>query len=172
MTPELGRRVAFTLGALKLSAAGLFPIVAAGWLLSLLLLVCYFFVGANDQIWPSILGQLSPGRPLSIVYAALAVVTFALLYVASILDPDQLARKLKAYDGFIVGVPPGEAMAGHVDYILSRMTIVGGIYLAGAVLVPELVVAYAHVPFYLGGMPLLIVVCAVLDLRSQLATIR
>ena len=101
------------------------------------------------------------------VYLAVAIIIFALLYVALLVDPDQVADKLKTYGAGIPGIGPGAATADHIDQVLSRITIFGGAYLAIVCLVPEILIGYAHVPFYFGGVSALVVVCTVLDLSNE-----
>ena len=83
------------------------------------------------------------------------------------IDPDAVAEKLKRWGGVIPGIDPGAATADHIDRVLSRTTILGAVYLALVSLVPEILISYAGIPIYLGGVPALIVVCTVLDIRHQ-----
>jgi preprotein translocase subunit SecY len=101
------------------------------------------------------------------IYLVVAIVVISLLYVALLIDPDQVAQKLKRYGGVISGIEPGEASADHIDKILTRTTILGGVYMVVVALVPEVLTAYVAVPFYFGGLSALIVVCTLLDLQAQ-----
>jgi preprotein translocase subunit SecY len=101
------------------------------------------------------------------IYVAIAVVVISLLYVALLIDPDQVAEKLKRYGSVIPGIEPGQATAVHIDSILTRTAILGCAYLAAVVLVPEALITYAQLPFYFGGASALILVCTVLDLQAQ-----
>jgi preprotein translocase subunit SecY len=151
--------------SLKLNNAGIIPIVAASWLLSLLLAA---IAGGQGSWFGAIAEQLGYGQPGYMIYIAVAIIIFALVYTAFVLDPEEIADKLKKYGGSIPGVEPGEATAEHVDFVVSRTAILGAVYLAFVCLVPELLIAYAQVPFYFGGVSALIVVCAVLDIDRQI----
>ena len=83
------------------------------------------------------------------------------------INPDAVAEKLKRWRGVIPGIDPGAATADHIDQVLSRTAILGAVYLALVCLLPEILIAYARIPIYLGGVPALIVVCTVLDIRHQ-----
>jgi preprotein translocase subunit SecY len=74
---------------------------------------------------------------------------------------------LQKHGGFIPGVSPGEPTAEYVGRVLSRITLVGAVYFALISLVPELLISYAALPFYFGGMSLLLVVCTMLDINVQ-----
>src|SRR5262245_17697776 len=140
---------------LKLNSAGIMPTVFAGWILSLPLAI------ASD--WWS--GQL--GRPLFLVVYAILIIGCTFFYTAFLVDPDEVAEMLKRQGGFIPGIPPGESTAEHIDYVITRTTMIGAIYLALVFLVPEVLAASVRVPFYFGGASLLTVVCAILDLEDH-----
>jgi preprotein translocase subunit SecY len=148
----------------KLNNAGFIPAVVGTWFLSLALLITYVF--APDQS-SSIAQRFYHGQPGYIIYVTLAVVFFALLYVALLIDPDDVADKLQKLGGVVRGVEPGEATAGYLDFTLSRTTILGGLYLALLYVIPEVLIRYTQFPFYLGGVSALIIVCTVLDIRTQ-----
>ena len=97
-------------------------------------------------------------------YLAFAVVVISLLYVALLIDPDQVAAKLRRYGSIVPRVEPGEATDDHIDKILSRTTLLGGAYLAAVVFVSGAVTAYTQ--FIFGGLSALIVVCTLLDLQA------
>src|SRR5262249_40278190 len=151
--------------ALKLNGAGMIPVLVAPWPLGILLLIA--FIAGGSGWLSSIVKQLGPGQPGYILYTGIAIVVFALFYVALLIDPDAVAEKLKRWGGAIPGIDPGAATADHIDRVLSRTTIVGAVYLALVSLVPEIVITYAAIPIYLGGVPGLIVVSTVLDILHQ-----
>lgn len=101
------------------------------------------------------------------VYVML-IVFFAFFYTAIIINPDDIADNLKRSGGSIPGVRPGKKTAEHIDKVLSRITLVGAIYVASICLVPVILSAWASVPFYFGGTALLIVVGVSMDLMSQI----
>jgi preprotein translocase subunit SecY len=100
------------------------------------------------------------------LYAAL-IIFFAFFYTAIVFNPVDTADNLKKHGGFIPGIRPGENTAKYIDYVLTRITVVGAAYLVLVCLLPELLVAYAAVPFYFGGTSLLIVVSVTMDTVAQ-----
>ena len=80
---------------------------------------------------------------------------FAFFYTAIVFNPTETADNLKKHGGFIPGIRPGERTAEYIDYVLSRITVVGARYLAIVCLIPEILISYAAVPFYFGGTSLL-----------------
>jgi len=105
---------------------------------------------------------------LHLIAYALVIVLGALLYTAFVVNPERVAADLDKRGGVIPGVAPGEATAEHVDAAISRTAMLGALYLALVCLIPEMLIAYWQVPFYLGGPALLLVVCTVLDFEVQL----
>ncbi len=92
---------------------------------------------------------------------------FAFFYTAIVFNPIETADNLKKHGGFIPGIRPGERTAEYIDYVLTRITVVGAAYLALVCLLPELLVSYAAIPFYFGGTSLLIVVTVTMDTVAQ-----
>ena len=92
---------------------------------------------------------------------------FAFFYTAIVFNPTETADNLKKHGGFIPGIRPGERTAEYIDYVLSRITVVGAAYLSIVCLIPELLISYAAVPFYFGGTSLLIVVSVTMDTVAQ-----
>jgi preprotein translocase subunit SecY len=149
----------FSTLALKLNGAGTIPVVVAPWPLNILLLIVYIANRGGSGWVPSIAEQL--------LYFGIAIVIFALFYVALLIDPDAVAEKLKRWGGVIPGIDPGAPTAHYIDQTLSRTTILGAVYLALVYLVPEILNAYAGLPIYLGGVSALVVVCTVLDIHNE-----
>jgi preprotein translocase subunit SecY len=168
-------RVAFTAGSargesylsLKLNGAGTIPALVASWLMALPLIPAGFADPSDPGLWTEVAQTLSPGRPLYFVGYGIAVFVLVYLYTSFVLDPDELAETLKRRGGVIPQVEPGEATAVHLDAVLSRATLVGATYFAAFCLTLALVQAWLKVPFFLAGTSLLILVCTVLDLESQ-----
>ena len=105
---------------------------------------------------------------ISIAMIALAlIVFFAFFYTAIVFNPTETADNLKKHGGFIPGIRPGERTAEYIDYVLSRITVIGAAYLAVVCLFPEMLISYAAVPFYFGGTSLLIVVSVTMDTVAQ-----
>jgi preprotein translocase subunit SecY len=146
---------------LKLNSAGLMPTVLASWLLFLPMAIAY---GVAPGGWG---GQLGFGGPLFMIAYAVLIVGCTFFYTAFLVDPDEAAETLRRHGGFIPGLSPNEFTAEYIDYVLTRITLIGAAYLALVYLVPPALVAYVSVPFYFSGASLLIVVCAILDLEDH-----
>lgn len=154
--------------SVKLNAAGVIPAIIASWLLAQSLALSNLAVGQGPEWWHATANQLGQGRPLHMIVYALAIVLCAFFYIAFVLNPERVAVDLEKRGGVIPGIAPGEATAEHVDTAISRTAMLGAVYLVLVCLIPEMLIAYSQVPFYLGGTSLLIVVCTVLDLDAQL----
>ena len=115
----------------------------------------------------AVFGQFQLGHLGWPLLYSVAIVIFAFIYTAFVVDPERAAVSLNKLGGAIPGVAPGEPTAEHLDRVVSYTTFVGALYLAAIFLIPELLVSYSQVPFYLGGASVLIVVCAVLDIERQ-----
>ena len=149
--------------AFKLNNAGLVPTVLAGWLIAILVLGIFVGAGADSTL----LRQFGHGHPLFMIVFSVLVVLFALFYTAFVIDPDKASETLRTCGGVIPGIAPGEATAAYLDNVLSRITLVGAIYLALVFVVPEILIVTLGVPFYLGGASMLVIVCAALDIGAQ-----
>jgi preprotein translocase subunit SecY len=110
---------------------------------------------------------LGHGRPLFMILYAAMIIFFAFFYTAIVFNPTETADNLKKHGGFIPGIRPGERTATHIDYVLTRITVVGALYLTFVCLLPEFLISYAALPFYLGGTSILIVVSVTMDTVSQ-----
>ena len=152
---------------LKLNTAGVIPPIFASSLLMLPATVNNF--SQNMPHWlQAISFSLSHGQPLyMIVYAGL-MAFFCFFYTAIVFNPKDTADQLKKHSGFIPGIRPGERTAQYIDYVLTRITVVGAIYIILVCLLPEFLMSTLHVPFYLGGTSLLIVVTVTLDTIAQI----
>ena len=95
------------------------------------------------------------------------IVFFCFFYTAIVFNPADTADNLKKHGGFIPGIRPGERTAEYIDYVLTRITVVGAAYIAAVCLFPELLISYAAIPFYFGGTSLLIVVSVTMDTVAQ-----
>jgi preprotein translocase subunit SecY len=153
--------------SLKLNNAGIIPYVVATWLYGEVLTLAQLWVAPGSWL-AAATEQLAHGRVGFIIFFVLATVLLALVYTALILDPEEIAKKLERFGGSLPDVEPGEATAKRIDFILSRTAFVGAVYLAFICLIPELLIAYAAVPFYFGGVSALIVVSTVLDIDRQI----
>jgi hypothetical protein len=102
-----------------------------------------------------------------LLYAA-GIIFFCFFYTAVVFNPEETADNLKRYGGFIPGIRPGKRTEEYLDYVLTRITVVGAAYLTLICLVPEFLIARAGIPFYLGGTSLLIVVNVTMDTVTQI----
>jgi preprotein translocase subunit SecY len=112
--------------------------------------------------------QLGHGRPLFMVLYIALIIFFAFFYTAVVFNPTETAENLKKHGGFLPGIRPGERTAEYIDYVPTRITVVGAAYLAIVCLIPEMLITYAAVPFYFGGTSLLIVVSVTMDTVAQI----
>ena len=152
---------------LKLNTSGVIPPIFASSLLLLPTTVANFNAGQGPDWLSTITTQLSHGRPLFLVFYISLIVFFAFFYTAIVFNPTETADNLKKHGGFIPGIRPGERTAEYIDYVLSRITVIGAAYLSIVCLIPEILISYAAVPFYFGGTSLLIVVSVTMDTVAQ-----
>lgn len=154
---------------LKLNTSGVIPPIFASSLLLLPATVAGFSQTTNLPAWAStVLASLGHGQPLYMLFYAAMIVFFAFFYTAIVFNPKDTADQLKKHSGFIPGYRPGERTADYIDYVLTRITVVGAIYLVLVCLLPEFLISATGVPFYLGGTSLLIVVSVTLDTVAQI----
>ena len=153
---------------LKLNSAGVIPPIFASSLLLLPITVANFSAGQGPEWLTSITAMLGQGAPLHILLYVSLIIFFAFFYTAIVFNPKDTAENLKKYGGFIPGIRPGERTAEYIDYVLTRITVVGAMYLAAVCVLPEILIAYAGVPFYFGGTSLLIVVSVTMDTVAQI----
>jgi preprotein translocase subunit SecY len=153
---------------LKLNTAGVIPPIFASSLLLLPATVAGFSDTTTMAPWASsILAALGHGQPIYMFLYGAMIVFFCFFYTAIVFNPKDTADQLKKHSGFIPGYRPGERTAEYIDYVLTRITLVGAIYLLVVCLIPEFLISATGVPFYLGGTSLLIVVSVTLDTVAQ-----
>ena len=111
---------------------------------------------------------LGRGSALYLILYAVLIIFFAFFYTATVFNPADTAENLKKHGGFVPGVRPGERTAQYIDYVLTRITVLGALYLAVICLLPEWLISYAALPFYFGGTSLLIVVNVTMDTVAQI----
>jgi preprotein translocase subunit SecY len=152
---------------LKLNTSGVIPPIFASSLLLLPTTVANFNVGEGPGWLQWVVTNFSHGRPLFLISYIALIVFFAFFYTAIVFNPTETADNLKKHGGFVPGIRPGERTAEYIDYVLTRITAVGALYLAIVCLIPEILISYAAVPFYFGGTSLLIVVSVTMDTVAQ-----
>ncbi len=154
---------------LKLNTSGVIPPIFASSLLLLPTTIANFSQGGGTT---GILGFLSTylghGRPAYMFLYIALIVFFTFFYTAIVFDPVETADNLKKHGGFIPGIRPGERTAHFIDYVLTRITVVGAAYLALICLLPEMLISQFALPFYFGGTSLLIVVSVTMDTVAQI----
>ncbi|MFC3694268.1 preprotein translocase subunit SecY [Chenggangzhangella methanolivorans] len=153
---------------LKLNTAGVIPPIFASSLLLLPTTVANFSAQGTASGWlTTITSYLAHGRPLYMALYVALIVFFCFFYTAIVFNPKETADNLKKYGGFIPGIRPGERTAEYIDYVLTRITVVGAAYIALVCVIPEILISWAAVPFYFGGTSLLIVVSVTMDTVAQ-----
>ena len=159
---------------LKLNTAGVIPPIFASSLLLLPLTITQF--AGNSVNTESTAGSiivtlnqyLAHGQPLYMALYAAGIIFFAFFYTAVVFNPEETAENLKKNGGFIPGIRPGKRTEEYLDYVLTRITVVGAIYLALVCVIPEWGIAQTGIPLFLGGTSLLIVVNVTVDTISQI----
>ena len=153
---------------LKLNTSGVIPPIFASSLL-LLPLTAVGFAGGNGPEWLQTLSSfVTHGSLLYMVCYSALIVFFAFFYTAIVFNPVETADNLKKYGGFVPGIRPGKNTADYLDYVLTRLTVIGAAYLAAVCLLPEFLISSQSVPFYFGGTSLLIVVSVTMDTVAQI----
>ncbi len=156
---------------LKMNSSGVIPPIFASSLLLLPVTAAQFMqggAGASGPEWlNTVVAALGPGQPLYLLVFVGLILFFAFFYTAVVFNPQETADNLRKYGGFIPGIRPGAKTAEYIDYVLTRITVVGAIYLALVCVLPELLRSYAAVPFYFGGTSLLIAVSVTMDTVAQ-----
>lgn len=153
---------------LKLNTSGVIPPIFASSLL-LLPVTIVGFAGTTPGSWVSSISNfLQHGQPAYMVAYGALIVFFAFFYTAIMFNPDETAENLRKSGGFIPGIRPGKSTADYIDYILTRVTVIGAAYLTFVCLLPEVLIAQLNLPFYLGGTSLLITVSVMMDTVAQI----
>ena len=112
--------------------------------------------------------MLGRGQPLYLAIYIGLIVFFAFFYTAIVFNPSDTAENLRRNGGYVPGIRPGQATADYLDYVLTRLTVLGAAYLSAVCILPEILISQYALPFYFGGTSLLIVVTVTLDTVSQI----
>lgn len=152
---------------LKLNTSGVIPPIFASSLLMLPNTLSNFGVGFGDGLAARILHYFAPGQFLYYLFFVSLIVFFAFFYTAVVFNPTETADNLKKNGAIVPGFRPGKSTAEYLDYVLTRLTVLGAAYLAAICTVPEYFIAQNALPFYLGGTSLLIVVSVSIDTVAQ-----
>ena len=153
---------------LKLNTSGVIPPIFASSLLLLPATIAGFSTDPTQEGWlQTITGLMAHGRPLYMVLYMALIVFFAFFYTAVVFNPTETADNLKKYGGFVPGIRPGQNTADYLDRVLTRLTVIGAIYLCIVCIIPEILISHYGVPFYFGGTSLLIIVSVTMDTVAQ-----
>jgi preprotein translocase subunit SecY len=155
---------------IKLNSANVIPAIFASSLLLLPATWQGFMSSTDSPEWLQTLATwLQSGHPVFMGLYASLIIFFTFFYTAIVFNPEETADNLKKYGGFIPGIRPGKNTADYIDHVLTRLTLVGALYLAAVCLLPELMRSQIPgMPFYLGGTGLLIVVSVTIDTVGQI----
>ncbi|HEX8307293.1 MAG TPA: preprotein translocase subunit SecY [Allosphingosinicella sp.] len=159
---------------LKINTSGVIPPIFASSLLLMPLTIAQFAGNraSGESTWGDILisvtTALQHGAPLYMALYAAGIIFFCFFYTAVVFNPEETAENLKRYGGFIPGIRPGKRTEEYLDYVLTRITVIGAAYLTLICLLPEFVIARMGIGFYLGGTSLLIVVNVTMDTVTQI----
>jgi preprotein translocase subunit SecY len=153
---------------LKLNMAGVIPPIFASSIILFPATLSSWFASGESMGWlGDIAAALAPQQPLYITLYATAIIFFCFFYTALVFNSRETADNLKRSGAFIPGIRPGEQTARFVDKILTRLTLVGALYITLVCLIPEFLVMRWNVPFYFGGTSLLIIVIVTMDFMAQ-----
>ena len=156
---------------LKINMAGVIPAIFASSILLFPASIAQWFgqggEGAVNEFLQEFALAIGPGQPLNIILFAGLITFFCFFYTALMFNPKEVADNLKKSGAYIPGIRPGEHSAKYIDSVLTRLTVVGAIYMSAVCMLPQFLVVATNVPFYLGGTSLLIVVVVVMDFMSQ-----
>ena len=153
---------------LKINMAGVIPPIFAQAIILFPTTLAQFFGTIKGLGWLNEFNLLFGwGTPGYIIMYGVMVIFFSFFYTALVFNPKETAENLKKSGAFIPGIRPGEQTAQYIDKVMTRLTLVGSIYLALVSLLPQLLIVFWHVPFYFGGTSLLIIVVVIMDFMAQ-----
>jgi preprotein translocase subunit SecY len=159
---------------LKLNTSGVIPPIFASSLLLLPLTISQFAQNSTSSesaffgVVQALNQYLQHGQPLYLALYAVGIIFFCFFYTAVVFNPEETSENLKKNGGFIPGIRPGKRTAEYLDYVLTRITVIGAIYLTLVCVLPEYMIAQTGIPLFLGGTSLLIVVNVTVDTISQI----
>jgi preprotein translocase subunit SecY len=154
---------------LKLNMAGVIPPIFASSIILFPATLGGWFGQTQGLEWLADLSTtLSPGQPIYVMFYAAAIIFFCFFYTALVFNSRETADNLKKSGAFIPGIRPGDQTAKYIDGVMTRLTLVGALYITSVCLLPEFLILYWNVPFYFGGTSLLIIVVVVMDFMAQM----
>jgi len=153
---------------LKLNMSGVIPPIFASSIILFPATLAGWFGSGESMSWLKDIGAtLSPGQPIYVLLYAVAIIFFCFFYTALVFNSKETADNLKKSGAFVPGIRPGEQTARYIDKILTRLTLVGAIYITLVCLLPEFLILKWNVPFHFGGTSLLIIVVVAMDFMAQ-----
>lgn len=152
----------------KVNPAGVIPAIFASSLLLLPTTISTFSGNQTSPIMSTIMAYFGPGQPAYLLFFTVMIVFFTYFYTYNVsFKPDDVADNLKNQNGFVPGVRPGKKTAEYLEYVVSRILVLGSAYLAAVCLLPEILRGQFAIPFYFGGTSVLIVVSVTMDTIQQ-----
>src|SRR6056297_778925 len=152
----------------KVNPAGVIPAIFASSLLLLPATLATFSGNDTSPLMSSVMAYFGPGQPAYLVFFTVMIVFFAYFYTYNVaFKPEDVAENLKNQNGFVPGIRPGQKTAEYLDYMVSRILVLGSGYLALVCLLPEILRSQFAIPFYFGGTSVLIVVSVTMDTIQQ-----
>jgi len=155
---------------LKLNMSGVIPPIFASSLIMFIGTLLQWLGRGESAValaLRDVAAVFSPGQPGYITLYAAAIIFFCFFYTALVFNPKEIAENLKKSGAFVPGIRPGQQTASYLERVMTRLTLVGAIYITVVCLLPELLTAKWNVPFYFGGTSLLIVVVVTMDFMTQ-----
>ena len=153
---------------LKINTSGVIPLIFASSLLLMPITVAQLSANSGPEWLGTVVAFLGRGTPGYLILFSSLIAFFAFFYTAVVFNPEETADNLKKYGGFVPGIRPGKNTAEYLDYVLTRLTTVGAVYLVAVAILPELLISRFSVPFFFGGTSLLIVVTVTMDTVAQI----
>jgi len=156
---------------LKLNTSGVIPPIFASSILLFPMTIINFMNSGDPGAFRQFIAiNLGHGKPLYIMLYVILIFFFGFFYTSVVFNPEETAENLRRNGAIVLGRRPGKSTADYLDYVLTRLTIIGSIYLSVVCIIPEILMTNYAIPFYLGGTSLLIVVNVVMDLFTKIQT--
>uniref|UniRef100_UPI00404750E4 preprotein translocase subunit SecY n=2 Tax=Yoonia sp. TaxID=2212373 RepID=UPI00404750E4 len=154
---------------IKVNPAGVIPAIFASALLLLPTTISTFSGGTSGPLMSTVLAYFGPGQPLYLLFFAAMIIFFTYFYTREVaFKTDEVADNLKNQNGFVPGIRPGKKTAQYLDYVVTRILVLGSGYLALVALLPEILRSQLSIPFYFGGTSVLIIVSVGMDTIQQI----
>jgi len=153
---------------LKLNVSGVIPPIFASSILLLPTTIASFNAQNLPEWLQTVVTYLSRGQPLYLVMYGTLILFFSFFYTSIVFNPEETADNLKKYGGVFPGIRPGKKSAQFIDYTLTRITVIGALYLTFVCLIPEFMFYKYNLVFALGGTSILIVVSVTMDTVAQI----